>query len=138
LERNYKELIAKEKTKIRYNFSENAKRTWKRLKQTTGQATKIEPEEFRSHYSKNWEEASEDINVEDCSNFLMQSKLVFVESEMIKELINKDKMKRAITMKANFSAPGLDKLTYPILKYEKEDAAEMMVKIMEMVTRLQK
>jgi hypothetical protein len=47
-------------------------------------------------------------------------------------------MKRKITLKGNLSAPGLDKLTYPILKYEKEDAADLLTKIMTMMIRLQK
>jgi hypothetical protein len=66
----------------------------------------------------------------------MQRKLVFVESEMIKELLNKEKMKKAIIMKGNLSAPDLDKLTYPLLKYLKDDAADLMVRIMEMLIRL--
>jgi hypothetical protein len=39
--------------KIRYNFAEDAKRTLNMIKQTAIQATKLEPEEFRKHYSKN-------------------------------------------------------------------------------------
>jgi hypothetical protein len=68
----------------------------------------------------------------------MQRKLVFIESDMIKELSNEKKMKKAIMMKGNLSAPGLEKLTYPILKYEKDEAAELMVKVVEMMIRLQK
>jgi hypothetical protein len=40
IEGPYKEWMMKEKTKIRYNFAEDAKRTWNRIKQTCGQATK--------------------------------------------------------------------------------------------------
>jgi hypothetical protein len=36
------------------------------------------------------------------------------------------------------SAPGIDKLTYPILKYEKEKAADLMIKIMTIILRVQK
>jgi hypothetical protein len=132
------EWMAKEKTKIRYNFAEDTKRIWDRIKQTAGQATKIESEEFRKHYAKNWEEASEDLKVEDYSDFIMQRKLVLLESEMIKYLLDKRKMKRAITMKGNLSTPGLHKLMYLILKYEKDDSMELMVRIMEMLLRLQK
>jgi hypothetical protein len=57
---------------------------------------------------------------------------------MLKELLNKAKMKDAIVKKGNLSAPGLDKLTYPILKYEKDNAAELMVVIMKMMIRTQK
>jgi hypothetical protein len=51
---------------------------------------------------------------------------------MLRELLDKKKMSDAISKKANLSAPGLDKLTYPILKFEKEDAASLLVSIMEM------
>jgi hypothetical protein len=54
---------------------------------------------------------------------------------MLKELLGKNKMREAITKKGNLSAPGLDKLTYPILKYEKNDAAELMVTIMNRMIR---
>jgi hypothetical protein len=46
--------MAKEKIKIRYNFAEDAKRTWNKIKQTAGQASKIKPEIFKGHYEKNW------------------------------------------------------------------------------------
>jgi hypothetical protein len=78
------------------------------------------------------------IRIDECSDFIMQRKLVLSESEMMKELLNKNKMRDAITKKGNLSAPGLDKLTYPILKYEKDDAAELMVTIMNMLVRTQK
>jgi hypothetical protein len=68
----------------------------------------------------------------------MQRRLVLTESEMLKDLFNKNKMKEAITKKENFSAPGLDKLTLPILKYENDDAAELMVAIMNIMIRTQK
>jgi hypothetical protein len=53
LEKPYRKWLAKEKTKIRYNFAEDAKRTWNRIKQTAGQVTTIEPEIFKDHYAKN-------------------------------------------------------------------------------------
>jgi hypothetical protein len=37
---------------------------------------------------------------------------------MINELLNKEKMQEALTKKGNLSRPSLDKLIYPILKYE--------------------
>jgi hypothetical protein len=49
----------------------------------------------------------------------MQRRLVFLENEMIKDLLDKKKMKDAISKKGNLSASGLNKLIYPILKYEK-------------------
>jgi hypothetical protein len=54
LKKPYREWMAKEKTKIRYNIAEDAKRTWNKIKQTTGQTSKIKPDEFKNHYEKNW------------------------------------------------------------------------------------
>jgi hypothetical protein len=57
---------------------------------------------------------------------------------MLKELLNKSKMKEAITKKGNLSAHGVDKLTYPILKYEKDEAAELIAAMMNMMIRTQR
>jgi hypothetical protein len=130
--------MAGQKTKIRYNFAENAKRTWNRIKQPAGQATKIEPEVFADHYAQNWEIQPIDILIDEHADFIMQRRIIFKENEMINGLLNKDKMKDAITKKGNSSAPGLDKLTYPILKYEKYATGELMVNIMNMLIKLQK
>jgi hypothetical protein len=66
--------MAKEKTKIRYNFAENAKRTWNRIKLTAGQATKIKPKDFAEHYSKNWEQKPKNVEIESYSDFIKQRK----------------------------------------------------------------
>jgi hypothetical protein len=42
-------------------------------------------------------------------------------------------MKNAITKKEKLSVPGLDKLKEPILKYKKDDAAELVANIMNMM-----
>jgi hypothetical protein len=112
--------------------------TRNRIKHTASQATTIEPEVFKDHYARNWEDSPEELNIEDYSDFIMQRKLVFVESDMLRELLNKKKMQEAISKKVNLSAPGLDKLTYPILKFEKEDVTNLMVSIMEMLLRMQR
>jgi hypothetical protein len=46
-------------------------------------------------------------------------------------------MQDAISKKGNLSASGLDKLTYPILKFEKEDAANLIVSMTDMLLRMQ-
>jgi hypothetical protein len=66
----------------------------------------------------------------------MQRKLVLKEGEKLKELLDKENMKKAIVRKDNLSVPGVDKLTYPILKYEKDDAADLIVSIMNLMIRL--
>jgi hypothetical protein len=75
--------MAKEKTKIRYNFAEDAKRTRNQIKQGAWQATKIKPK---------------DAEIESYSDVIMPRKIVFNERELLKDLLNKEKMKKAITM----------------------------------------
>jgi hypothetical protein len=62
LEISSREWMAKEKTKVRYIYAEDAKRTWNRITQTCGQATKIKPKNFKEHYEKNWANAPDEIN----------------------------------------------------------------------------
>jgi hypothetical protein len=95
----YKDWMYKEKTKIRYYIAEDAKRTWNRIKQPAGHATKIPPDVFADHYSQNWEIQPAKIRIDECSDFIMQRKLVLSESDMMKELLNKNKMRDAITKK---------------------------------------
>jgi hypothetical protein len=133
LEAPYKEWMVKERFKVRANFAEDAKRTWNRIKQTAGQATKIRPEAFKEHYEQNWSQQPEEVNVKENSDYLIQRKLVFKEADMFAELLDKYKMKETIQRKGNLSAPGLDKLTYPILKYNIDSATDLMIKIMTMM-----
>jgi hypothetical protein len=63
-----------EKTKIRYNFAEDAKRTWNRIKQPAGQATKIKTEAFANHYSENWETEPRELLIDEHFDFIMQRK----------------------------------------------------------------
>jgi hypothetical protein len=53
IEKPYKDWMAKDKTKIRYNFAEDIKRTWNRIKQPAGQSTKIPSDIFADYYAQN-------------------------------------------------------------------------------------
>jgi hypothetical protein len=44
IEKPCRNWMFREKTKIRYNFAENSKRTCNRIKQPAGQSTKIDPD----------------------------------------------------------------------------------------------
>jgi hypothetical protein len=107
LETPYREWMMKEKTKIRYNYAEDAKRTWNSRKQTCEQAKKIKTEIFKEHYEKNWANVPQEINIEENSMFLMQRKLVFKDDEMVKFLLDKQKMIKAIATKVTFQGQGL-------------------------------
>jgi hypothetical protein len=113
IEGPYKEWMMKEKTKIHYNFAEDAKRTWNRIKQICGQATKILPQKFKEHYEKNWSNAPEEIGIDDNSRFIIQRKLVLKDGDMQKYLLNKKMMVQAIARNGNLSAPGIGKVTFP-------------------------
>jgi hypothetical protein len=74
LEIPYKEWMAKEKTKIRYNYGEDAMRKWNRIKQTCGQATKIMLDVFKKYYEQNWANAPGEIDIEENWKFIIQRK----------------------------------------------------------------
>jgi hypothetical protein len=56
---------------------------------------------------------------------------------MIYYLTNINKIKEVIKRKGNLSAPGLDKLTYPILKYIPDESAQLISKVMSMMISTQ-
>jgi hypothetical protein len=49
------------------------------------------------------------------------------------ELLDKEKMNEIITRKGNLSTSGHDKLAYHILKYKKNDTADSLVIIMNII-----
>jgi hypothetical protein len=53
--------------------------------------------------------------------------------EFVGELFNLQIMKDLIKTRGNLSAPGLDKLTNPIVKLERDSAAEMMAELMKKI-----
>jgi hypothetical protein len=56
---------------------------------------------------------------------------------MINYLTNINKIKEVIKRKGNLSAPGLDKLTYSILKYIPDEAAQLISKVKSMMISTQ-
>jgi hypothetical protein len=42
------------KTKLRYNFAEDSKRTWKKIKMTASLPSENKPEQFANCYGDNW------------------------------------------------------------------------------------
>jgi hypothetical protein len=89
-------------SKIRSNFEEDTKRIWICIKRSAGQATKIDLEIFADHYSQNWEIQPVEITIEENSDFIMQRRLVLTGIRMMKELIDKKKIKDAITKKETY------------------------------------
>jgi hypothetical protein len=54
---------------LRYNFSEDSKRTWGKIKGTASLPATIKPQEFADHYGKNWSNAPQELNIETYNEF---------------------------------------------------------------------
>jgi hypothetical protein len=52
--------------------------------------------------------------------------------------LNEETIWKCIVSKGNLSAPGLDRLTYPIFKYCPEKAAKLFICILKMMHRTNK
>jgi hypothetical protein len=52
---------------------------------------------------------------------------------MLEDLFSVEKMMMLISKRGNLSAPGLDGITFPFLKLEKESAAEMIVEMIKYI-----
>jgi hypothetical protein len=50
--------------------------------------------------------------------------------QIIMELLNKDKLTELIKKRGNQSAPGLDGITFPFLKLEREASAQLIISMM--------
>jgi hypothetical protein len=53
------------KTKLRYNFAEDSKRTWNKIKMTANLPSEIKPEQFANHYVENWSNSPQKMNIEE-------------------------------------------------------------------------
>jgi hypothetical protein len=59
-------------------------------------------------------------------------------SNFITKITNKKRIIETIKHKENFTAPGLDKNTYPIFKYLLEESADFFIKIPKMLLHTRK
>jgi hypothetical protein len=55
--------------------------------------------------------------------------------KIMEDLVNFTKMKELLRTRGNLSAPGLDGITNPLLKLEREKGAKMLIELMKMVTK---
>jgi hypothetical protein len=62
------------KTKLRYNFAEDSKRTWNKIKMTASLPSKIKPEQFANHYGENWSNSPSKMNIEEYNEFTKYNK----------------------------------------------------------------
>jgi hypothetical protein len=61
-------------TKLRYNFAEDSKRTWNKIKMTASLPSEIKPEQFANHYGKNWSNCPQELNIEEYNKFTSHNK----------------------------------------------------------------
>jgi hypothetical protein len=57
------------KIKLKYNFAENSKRTWNKIKMTASLPSEIKLEQFANHYGENWSNSSQKMNIEKYNEF---------------------------------------------------------------------
>jgi hypothetical protein len=80
----------------------------------------IKPEQFANHYGKNWSNRPQELNIEEYNELTRHDR---------REKLNLKQFK------GNLSAPGLDRLTYPIFKYCPDKATKVFVCILKMMRR---
>jgi hypothetical protein len=71
-------------------------------------------------------------------NYLYPVKKFFdqdLNDEIIQDLMDQEKLICLIKKRGNFSAPGLDGITFPFLKLEKEAAAKMILVMMKLMLK---
>jgi hypothetical protein len=57
------------KTKLRYNFAEDSKRTWNKIKIMVSLPSEIKPEQFSNHYGENWSNSPPEMAIEEYNKF---------------------------------------------------------------------
>jgi hypothetical protein len=57
-----------------------------------------------------------------------------MKKKIMEDLIDFTKMKELLWTRGNLSAPGLDGITNPLLKLEREKGAKMLIELMKMIT----
>jgi hypothetical protein len=127
------------KTKLRYNFAEDSKRTWNKIKMTASLSSEIKPEQFANHYGENWSNFPRKMNIEEYNEYTKHNKREKLNlSRFEADILNEETIKRCITSKGNLSAPDLDRLTYPIFKYCPDKAAKLFRYILKMMLKTNK
>jgi hypothetical protein len=86
------------KTKLRYNFAEDSKRTRNKIKMTASLLSEITPEQFAHHYGENWSNSPPKLNIEEYNEFTKHSKRKKLNLADFKgKILNEETIKRCIT-----------------------------------------
>jgi hypothetical protein len=124
--------------KTRRDYAEDARRTFNRLTKGVSCQCEIDPKIIYNHWASNWSNKPDDLNPDDANIFLYQKKdnyILKTKAAFWEQIRDWDKMRQIIKYKGNLSAPGMDRLTYLILKLDEEGAAKTICLLMEMMIR---
>jgi hypothetical protein len=98
----------------------------------------IPKEQIYHEFSEKWKEDDDWPDNDEIEMFELQPSFdLWMREEFVGEPFNLQKMKNLIRTRGNLSAPGLDNLTNPIVKFERDSAAEMMVELMKTIINTQ-
>jgi hypothetical protein len=97
-----------EKTKLRYNFAEDSKIIWDKIKMTASLLSEIKPEQFANHYGENWSNSPPKMNIEEYNEFTKHNKREKLNlSGFEGDILNEETIKRCITSKAIYQLQAL-------------------------------
>jgi hypothetical protein len=116
---------------LQYNYCDDPKRTVRRITVQSSPMCSIPPQEVEDFWSSRW---SQNPPFEyDTVNQLYPIREVFnqeLNETVIMQLLNLEAMVAHISKRGNLSAPGLDGITFPFLKLDKDSAAWMIIEML--------
>jgi hypothetical protein len=102
---------------------------------TASLPSEIKPEKFANHYGENWSNSPPGMKIEEYNEFI---KHMNKRQKFEADILNEEAINKCIISKGNLSAPGLDRLTYPIFKYCSDKATKLFKSILKMMLRTRK
>jgi hypothetical protein len=125
--------------RIQREYAEDAKRTYNRLIKDASPRCEITPERLYQEFKEKWKGDGSTFDGEDFDVFTLPKTMnEEMKTRFLDDIIDLKKMTAVIRSRGNLSAPGMDYLTNPILKMEKDAAAKMMVAFMKLILKAEK
>jgi hypothetical protein len=126
------------KYKVQSGYFDDPRRTFNMLVKDSLPQCKIPKDQIYHEFSEKWKDDFDGRGCSEIEIFELQSSFdLRTREEFVGELFNLQKMKDLIRTRGNLSAPGMDKLINPIVKLERDSAAEMMVELMKTIINTQ-
>jgi hypothetical protein len=128
----YHKLLRQKNVKLQRDFTDDSKRTVRKITVDQSPICKIPPEKVEEFWKGRWEQCP-DFDSEKVNSRCPIKKFfnTNMNKEMLEDLFSVEKMMALISKRGNLSAPGLDGITFPFLKLEKESAVEMIVEMLK-------